>query len=763
MIGRAPNRDRPILPRGTVAYCPAMTTPRTGPAREAAVLVPPVVAFLALLQIATGPGSGHLDLALAAVVVAIGHVLPGALVWRLVRPERGWLVEDLALGLGIGVALAVPGHVLAVAVGAPALGVALPLAVGAGVLVVPASRRRVLSRRIEPLPWTWGAATTVSALVPALLAHEAYAQPLRFRGWALQYVDLPYHTALAHAVSERFPPHYPQVAEERLTYHWFTHAWTAQVSAVSDTGVDVLLWRFNPSLLAVAVPVVAAVAAMRITGRTWAGPAAAAVAFLLLDVAPWGPSGLTDPLASPMSPTQQFGLLVLLTLVTVLVVRWRGEGSRASWPVLLLLLVVTGGSKGSTLPVLVAGALAAAGAVLLLRERDRSRTVGLDAILAAACLLVLNRFMFGGGDGGVSLDLGEEFIARRGSILFGRDVDPATPLGLLALVLATLPFVLSVLGALALVGDRSSRRDPVAWLLLGGGGAGLGAVVLLTHPGGSQGYFYKAGEPLLALAGVWGTCLLWERAGARRALLLTGVATGPVALLVTHLLLDRPGAPGVGGALASLALLLALVAAGAVVGARVTRSGAIGGVATASVALLAAGIVPTVHQVAAWRAPEAVVGVAKRPTPNAIHSDDLRALRWLGAHSERGDLVATNKHCLGKVADPCDRRRFFVGASSGRGVLIEGWTYNRRVAPLYREFDSAVFRDDQFWDPALLELNDGFIATPSADGAAGLWALGVRWVVVWHDAPHANDLAPYADRVRRGRTMDVYRLNRPTS
>ena len=39
------------------------------------------------------------------------------------------------------------------------------------------------------------------------------------------------------------------------------------------------------------------------------------MAFLLLDVNPWGTPGLSNPMASPMSPTQQFGLLVLLTLI----------------------------------------------------------------------------------------------------------------------------------------------------------------------------------------------------------------------------------------------------------------------------------------------------------------------------------------------------------------------------------------------------------------------------------------------------------------
>lgn len=738
---------------------PIVTSTSGSLRHETATVAPPLLVLATLLLAATRYDARATALLTACLVVLLGHVLPGAVLWRLVRPERGWLVEDLAMGLGLGAALSVPGQALAVAVGRPVLGILLPVGLAAVALVVPATRQRVLSRHTERLPWLWGAATSVCALVPALGNWRAFLEPIRFRGWTVQYVDLPYHTSLVHAVGERFPPHYPQVAQEPLTYHWFAHAWTAQVSSVSGVDAAVLLTRFNPSLMAVVVPLVTAVAALRITGRSWAGPAAAAVAFLLLDVNPWGTPGLSNPMASPMSPTQQFGLLVLLTLLTVLALRWRGESSRAGLPVLLLLLVVAGGSKGSVLPVVAAGALAAAVAVLVLRDRARLRVVGTDAILSVVTLVLLNRLMFGGGDGGVSLDFGQDFVAERGSTVLGREVELGSGAGVLAMLLVLVPLLLAVLAGAWLVRDRGTRSDPLTWLLLGGGIAGLGAMVALTHPGSSQNYFYKTGEPLLAIAGVWGAAVLWESVGRDRRLLVAGLATGPLALTVARLLLDRDGSPGAGGALVALATLLALVGLGAVLGARTTGSGPRGGIAVAAVALLAAGIVPTAVAVARWDPPEAVE--ATETSSAALHGRDVRALRWLGAHSERGDLVVTNKHCLSRVADPCDRRRFFIGAHSGRSVLIEGWTYNRRAASLYQDYGSALFRDDQFWDQDLLELNDGFIAAPTAAGAAELWDLGVRWIAVWRDAPHAEDLAPYADRVRSGLELQIYRLNRP--
>lgn len=737
----------------------APTLPRTGLGREVATLAPPAILLLAVLQVATDHGARHGELALAGLTVLVTQILPGAIVWRLIRPVHGWLVEDLAMGFAVGAALAVPCHVLGVLAGQPWLDAVLPIAVAGTLLAVPGTRLRIASRELQPLPWAWGVLVTVSCVGPLLNVLSADGYPVRWRGWATLYVDMPYHDALAAEVMHHVPPHYPQAALEPLAYHWFAHAWTAQIATVSGTGLDVLLWRADPALLLVAAPVATAVAAMRLTRRAWAGPPAALLAYLLPAVNPWSRAGLRTPLWGPLSPTQQFSALLIVALLVLLVLRWRGEASRWSLPVLGLLLVITGGAKGSTLPVVLLGSVVALVALVVMRARGARRTVALDVVLTGVVFVVLDKVMFGGGDGGVSLDLGHDFVAKQGALIAGHPVEPASPLGVATGVLAVLVMLLGPLAGLALLAFGETRRDPLAWLMIGGAAAGVGAVVGLTHPGASQFYFYLAGMPCLVLAGIWGTVVLVEHARARGASIAAAALVGALALPLVHLVYGDSGAPGLPRAVLALATLLVLLAAGCAVAARLTGTGTAGTVAGLAVALVAASTVPAIQDVADWQAPRSAVQAG--PKPGAVDSADVRALRWLRDHSDPDDLVMTNKHCRTRVADPCDRRRFVIGAYAERAVLIEGWTYTRPASRLYSTYGSFEFTDAQFWDQGLLALNDGFIRSPTAAAARRLWNLGVRWVVVWQNPPHAAALSSYARLVQRGRTVRIYRLAVP--
>ena len=737
-----------------------MTSRQTSVGREAATLAPPIVFLAAVLELATRHGAEHSGLALAGVAVMVTQVLPGALLWRLLRPVDGWLVEDLVVGLGIGAALAVPVHLVGSALGSHWLDVVVPLALAIALLAIPSTRGRIVSRTIKPLPWLWGTGVALSGAGPLLGVLTTFkGTPLSWRGWATFYVDVPYHDALAGELMNHALPHYPQVAQEPLAYHWFAHAWTAEIATVSGTPVDELLWRFNPTLLMVAAPLVMAVAAMRLSRNEWAGPAAALLMFLLADVTPWARSSVQTPLHIPMSPTQQFSVLMVGTLLVLLTLRWRGELARWSLPLLLLLVVITGGSKGSALPVVFAGCLTAIAAVALLRVRQRMRSVALDGALIGLTLILLNLFMFGGGDGGVAFDFGHDFVANRGSSVAGEGVDPSSVAGVVAGVLAVLGFLLGAAAAFGLLAVRETRRDPLAWLLFGGGASGLGALVGLTHPGGAQFYFYAAAMPFIALAGAWGVVVLVERSGSARAVVGTGAAIGIVGLPLTYLVFDPDGLRGVTAAVLALMFLLSLVVACAAVAARVTGTRRTGMVATVAVALFCAGLYPGVATVASYHPPKPQI--ADSPQPAGITFADVQVLRWLKEHSSPDDVLMTNNHCRQQIADPCDRRRFFVGAFAERRVLIEGWTYSKPAAKLYPTYGSFNFADSLFWDQELLELNDGFIKSPDAAAAAELWDLGVRWVVEWRAAPHAEDLAPYAKKVQQGRAVTVYKLVEP--
>ncbi|NHA01739.1 hypothetical protein G5V59_24020 [Nocardioides sp. W3-2-3] len=151
-----------------------------------------------------------------------------------------------------------------------------------------------------------------------------------------------------------------------------------------------------------------------------------------------------------------------------------------------------------------------------------------------------------------------------------------------------------------------------------------------------------------------------------------------------------------------------------------------------------------------------------------ISRSAVNAARWIRDHSERDDVVMSNRHCYiwqDPARDGCDSRWFVVAAYSERQMLLEGWTATPRSAK-----EGPHGRDSitiAYWDPGLPALNDGFIASPTAAEARVLHdKYGVRWVFVDRRLPHAGPsaFAPYTGKRMAFRGVDVYesaRLSRP--
>ena len=733
--------------------------------RDLSTLLPAALLLGSLLLTATLWGAGHRELLAASLVVILTQAMPGMVIWRFIRPRAGWWVEDIALGLPIGAALAVLSQVISVSISVTWLAAVISPAVGISLLAVPSSRARVLSAQCGRLPWLWGLLVAASCILPAVNAVKAFREPVRWSGWATPYVDLPYHLALSGELAHRFPPHYPQVAGEALYYHWFSHAWIAQVSNVSGTPLDVVLLRFMPALLAVAIPLATAVVAMRIGRLVWAGPLAAAIAFAIVQFDVWGFAGLSLPMAAPNSPTQGFGLLMLLPTIALLALRWRGEAGRGSFVVLLLLLVIAGGSKGSMLPVLVAGALV--GSVMYVVHRSaQMRRILLDTVTAAVVLVLLARFLFGGGVGGTRLALFDPLVAVRGESFLGPDAD-ITGLTLVSfLILAMLPIFLGAIAGLWVLLGRETCRDPIGWLLAGSALSGAGAIMILDHPGLGQYYFlYTAEAPLSILAG-WGFALVLARMGRPVPVAAVGAATAVLGVAITRLV-PGPIAESTTRHLTAwvallvfgaLAVVLAVAAAFVIDPSGTGRRNAAVGVLVG--ALTFAGLVPMVEGVAE-PLPAAKFGVEREP--GAVHSTEVRAARWIRDHSKPADIVMTNRHCRVGRGATCDHRRFYVAAYSERGVLLEGWAYTKKANALAAEGPGVSGSKVSFWDPELLALNDRFLVEPSSTDAQRLYHLGVRWVYLHRGARHADTLAPFAvERFRVG-AVRVYELLDPTA
>jgi hypothetical protein len=136
--------------------------------------------------------------------------------------------------------------------------------------------------------------------------------------------------------------------------------------------------------------------------------------------------------------------------------------------------------------------------------------------------------------------------------------------------------------------------------------------------------------------------------------------------------------------------------------------------------------------------------------------------RWLRDHSEPGDLVATNAHCViatGAPPDACDNRHFAFAAYTERRFLIEGWGFTNRTHEVAAATGiNAVWAP--YWDQRLLADNDAAFSAPSADTIGKLRdQYRVRWLFVdqAHNAP-ASTLGDFAQLRHRAGDIAVYEI-----
>ncbi|MEP6462758.1 MAG: hypothetical protein ABJC62_04940 [Frankiaceae bacterium] len=707
--------------------------------------------------------------ALAAVLVT--QMLPGVSLWRCVRPLRGWWIEDVAMGFALGVMIAVPAQTLAGLTGIPAIAGGFGPAVAAALWAIPGTRHRIREAITEPLPMWWAPAVAAVSLFGVTQLRSAYRlTPLSWpAGFRTSYVDTYFHLSLAAELAHRGPTTFPWVASEPLAYHWFSHAWIAQVSVASGAPLDEVLLRFTPALMPLLVAFVVAAAALRLTGRAWAGPLAALLTLAGGDLNVFGKASPDDysHAVDALSPSLGLAAPSLIAVVVVIGLYWGGQMRGGGLLLVPVLTLMATGAKGSATPLLLAGLVLAAAAMLVAnRSALRSVLVPLGLVLGALALAVV--VVFRGSEPGLHFAPLAALRQTPAAIWFGG----ARGAGMLAVVaVVTMAAVLSRgLGVLGALGSRAGRRDPLPWLFAGAGLAAAGAVVTLSHPSLSQWYFARSAAPLLALGSAVGLVALADRLGPRMGpAAVVGVLAGPALCLLPAAVFGSV-TPGSGlpraALLVGVAGVVLISAAGAVAAGsargRVALAGTAG--ATVLVAVLAGGVSQVAKdQVTTAPAPPSKPVSASAPL--AVSRDQVNAARWIRDHSDVDDLVMTNRHCITPVAPRrCDSRWWVVAAYSERQMLLEGWTGTPRAAAIgdrTKNRDHAAIYVD-YWHPDLLRLNDGFIAHPDATALRRLQALGVRWVFVDHTRPHATTLAPYAVPRLRNPGVDVYEIP-PTS
>lgn len=745
---------------------PAVPARATALLRWAPLLVG--VGYFAVVLLAAGTAA--VDFARYAGYVLLALILPGTLVYRALRRRPHTLVEDVAMGGAVGLALEVPAWALFASLDLGGWLWTWPAAIVAVFLTVPGLRRHWLVRgyRRTPVGWSWSVAGAVAFFTTYLSATFLERNPiLPTSDDTRQYLDLAYQLSLAGEAKHQFPMHLPQVAGEPLDYHWFGYAHMAATSLIGRIDLPVVALRLTIPALCAAAIVLTAVLGWRVSGRPYVGAVAAVLFFVV------GETNFTDPVTMPFGTQASFVIwhgmsmiyswVLLIALIAVLadVVDRRpdrpvGPIGRGAVVLVPLLMLASSGAKASSLPV-VGLALAFTAVILLVSTRRIPWLVVGAGLTALAAQLFATAVLYRFKAYGIEVDPLASSLEPYWTPPPG---DWAGPLAVTAVVVAFLVNMqLRVVGVGPLLWLRRGRLEPVQWFLLGGTLAGPALFLLLRQPGGANQYFTRAGFTFGVVLSAWGYLLVAERARlTRRAGAVLGLfaLALAVALVAAQFRYAEPAPGGVpfdslrpllwwSASLAVLALLAVAVWLPAGEGVAALRGRGAIALLTAVLVVGAPGLVMDMRK--SERSPNGGA-YANVPLPKFR----VDAARWTREHSAPRDVVATNAHCLAVVNGWCDSRSFWLSAYAERRVLVEGWGFAPRVA--------ASGSYTPFWDQDLLRRNDSAFTGPTETGLRELRDRdAVRWLVVDRSVgPESPELVRLARlRFDNGR-MAVYQL-----
>lgn len=712
---------------------------------EVLAAIAPVLVLLLYVTAALDVGFSA-TAAIRVLAAIIGtQVLPGVCIWRLIRRGAGSWSEDLTVGTAIGIVIAIGAQTLAGVLRLPLVAVVSGPLVAAILLAIPSTRGRIREADTRVLPPIWGLGVAATALIflPQALSFFRRVPVAWTEGFRAIYIDMPFHLAIVGEVAHRGPSQIPYVLGEPLRYHWFSHAWTAQVGFSANVEFAAVLFRVLPAVVSVlAVATIAAVGS-RVSQHTWVGPLAAFLAAVMGNLVLLGGARPTNFLIH-RSPGLGVSVVLMMAAVALITMRMRGEAGRGSGLVVLLLVFAAAGSKGSSVAVLFPG-VAVAAAYAWLRRLPGRRAIAMDVLSVAAALLLSLALVFGGADRGVEfaplVAMGRSAAAAG---LLASDVLGAATI-VAAVMVVAVELLARAIGLLALAPLPSLRTDVPFVLLAVSGTAGVVAASVFTHPGGSQAYFLRNGSPALAVATAVGLGALLATVAHTRDrlnLLTVGIITGVAALIARSVL---PGRATPGGVAIAALVTFAVVTMGAAAGWLANRDAASSAVRSALVVVVA--VITTIGgPVLQARTSVALPAPLENLEPGArraFSADQVEAARWLRDHSAVDSVIATNRHCGVQEWARCDSRRFFVSAYTERRIVVEGWAYTGSwmQSP---GVDGAADAYKPFWDPSRLELNDAFFESPTVAGAHALRQLGVRWLYVDKTAPYSDRLTMFA-------------------
>ncbi len=725
------------------------TAPGTG-GPGAVRLLPPAAALVAVVAVLLVHGTPPADVARYAGYALWAVLVPGTLVFRSLRRRPHTLLEDLVLGAVTGLVLELAAWAVLVRLGLQSVAALWPLVVVVPFALVPGLRRHWRPRGYvrPPLSWSWTVAGLV-ALTATYFGEVFLARfPILPTGESSRiYGDLPYLISLAGNAKHQMPPTFPQAAGEPLHYHWFTFAHMAMSSLVGGIDLPVVAMRLMVPALSVLTVLALAVAAHRLSGRLWAGPAAVVLfmgvgAFTAaypnpVDTWPFGAPAVGLLSWASLSLTYSQPLLIGLATAVGEVLRGCGgdPDRRGVFPlgrgaVVLagLFALASSAAKASTLPVTLGG-LAVAGLALAVTSRRIPRAVLVLGVILFGAQVFATALVFDFQSYGLQLGL----FGNVRKYWADPQLGPApvrAAFALMTLAAFLLNHQVRLLGAVPLLWQRRMRLEPVQWFLFGAALAGPAAYLLVG--GFNASYFTIASAPFAALLSAWGWCELAERAALPRpaaaGLVVGAVSAGAALTWLTHRFSDRwadfsvrllgrgTGSRAYWPLLPMLAAAVA-VAVVALLGVLVWRSAG-----RSRPALRGRGGPVLLTGLCALALPALPLDVLQGREYGwdfswALAGRQVEAARWVRAHSRPSDVIATNSHCWQyddyAYGRECDNSRSqWLSAYSERSVLVEGWAYAPR---LVARSEGGVVARDPFWDQRLFRLNEDAVYRPTAE------------------------------------------------
>ncbi len=718
--------------------------------------LPLVTAAAVTVVVLLATHTAVVDIARYAGYWAWSIVLPGTLVYRALRRKAHSLVDDLAMGAALGLALEIAAMALLSVTGLRALIPVWPVLAILPTLAIPAARRRLLARGgIRPsLAWSWSVVGVYLFLLGYLTG--AFLVPVDVHPATAQayHIDLVYFLSIMGESKHHFPLETPWTAGDPLSYHWFSYAHMGMGSLVSGVDAPTVLFRLAlPPLFALAV-VLMSVVGWRVSARPWVGVGAAALTFVVgeASIGSLATGTLGGEVAYTLwsSPSVVYSYVVGLAIIVLMVDQLRREPDTylKAGPLALLAIFVLAapGAKSTVVPV----TLCAVGLVCLVQLLTRRFTVfpwlaaGLLLVAQLLALAVLYRFQ-SFGVAVAPLRTVRDMLPPSAPCLLGAAYTPTASCELSLAPDPTWPawrVVVAYVTALAGIGiywgarlagipvawwSRHGKRGLTEWFLLGGLVGGFVAVLVLSHPSLSQLFILRSGILFGTLLSAMGVAAVVDRLSiAPRTFAALAVGAAAIVVAVWGVLCLKYGAEGnVNGdqffrvfrlALALGAIVLAILVAGLFLGRRHPRWRAHSRMG-ALLVILTAGLMGLPADAHSY------------PNMRGFYHQNVSAVQqeaaaWIRTNTSADDLLATNEHC---VAPPpyeppynqCLNLSYWLSAWSERRVLLESWGYGVETRPF-----------GPYPDMALQTSNDEVFSNPTQATLAWMLGRGVRTLVV---------------------------------